>query len=538
MLERVIENWLDKASERSFQRPFCYMLCAEGHTIIHLTRHCGMEMGKDIITIAPDGTPCAFQLKAGNISLSKWTKEISGQTNQLVAVKIEHPSAICDRHHRSYLVTNGNIAEEVSHAIEGRNRTWESQGQSYFHLKTIVRGELLEKAKKLGTDLWPTEFNEIKIILEMFLESGRGVLPKAKLAALFESILPIKPHDNEEKPSNSQCTRCVASTAILCAMAISSFSREKNHAAEIEAWMLYISYVLALAERWQLPAKAYNGEIGIASESIYHALANLCDEIQERMYLVEGDLLTDSYVHRVRVTWLLALMSIYGMWRGEKGEPKENVDNFLREFAQENLNQPYVFGEAAIPQLLAFVWYFRKISPTEAPDVLLKRLISLICKRNGPKGEIPLANPYYEAEKILPHILGIADAPLRDSFKGESYSLEGLVHLYVRRNWKQSMKLLWPRITKLAYVSFEPTTEWAFFRWRNEEGRHKIVHPKTTQEWEELKELSFESEGKNIPPSMKNYPILLLLFLCVYPHRMNAEILRWLDTKMEQIQRT
>ena len=56
MLERVIENWLDKATELSYQIPYCYMLSAEGHTIIHLTRHGAMEMGKDIITIGPDGS--------------------------------------------------------------------------------------------------------------------------------------------------------------------------------------------------------------------------------------------------------------------------------------------------------------------------------------------------------------------------------------------------------------------------------------------------------------------------------------------------
>ena len=47
----------------------------------------------------------------------------------------------------------GDIAEEVSHAIEGRNR---SMGEPrplivVLHLKTVVRGELLDKAKKLGT---------------------------------------------------------------------------------------------------------------------------------------------------------------------------------------------------------------------------------------------------------------------------------------------------------------------------------------------------------------------------------------------------
>ena len=104
MLERVIENWLDKTTERSFQQPYCYMLSAEGHTIIHLTRHCGMELGKDIITIAPDGTPCVFQLKTGNISLSRWQTKVSPQTFDLILGKINHPSIDNSKQHRSYLV--------------------------------------------------------------------------------------------------------------------------------------------------------------------------------------------------------------------------------------------------------------------------------------------------------------------------------------------------------------------------------------------------------------------------------------------------
>ena len=104
-------------------------------------------------------------------------------------------------------------------------------------------------------------------------------------------------------------------------------------------------------------------------------------------------------------------------------------------------------------------------------------------------------------------------------------------------NWKQSLKYLWPSITRLGNVSFEPATKWDFFRWSNKEGAHKIVDPKHTQEWEELRAVAFESHGASIPPSIKNHPILLLLFLCVYPHRMNSEIVRWLDTEIKQIQR-
>lgn len=537
MLERIIENWLDKASERSFELPFCYMLSAEAHTIIHPTRHCAMEMGKDIITIDPDGTPCAYQLKSGNITLDRWRKEISPQIDALVGVQIEHPSVDSSRHHKSYLVTNGNIEEEARHAIEGKNRTWASLRQPYFRLDTIVRGQLIEKAKRLGTNLWPSELTDIKTLLEMFLESGRGVLPKGQLASLFESTFPLKPLDNGKDPSKAHCERSIASAAILCAIATSSFSNENNHVAEIEAWMMYLSYVFALAEKWELPAKAYKGEFEIAKQSIYNSLANLCDEIREQGHLAEGDPLADSYVYGVRVTWLLGLMSIYALWRCSDEVPKDETDDFLREFCLQKRGQLDLWGEAAIPQFLAFFWHFRKIDATREQVVLLYKLISSICNLNRRGEKTFLASPYYQAEDILPHLLGFAEEPLDDDFSGKSYALEGLVHLFVRRNWKQRVKRLWPGVTRIANASFEPENFSDFYRWRNQEGTNKIVVPKRTQEWGDLKALALESAGTNIPPSIKDYPILLLLFLCVYPHRMNAEILRWLDTQMQQVPR-
>ena len=311
MLERIIENWLDKTTERSFQQPFCYMLSAEGYTIIHSTRHTAMELGKDIITIDPDGIPCVFQLKTGNISLAKWQNEVSRQVDDLVVGKIPDLLVNSPKHHRSYLVTNGRIEEEVSRAIDDRNRAWASQGQSYFHLQTIVRGELFEKAKRLGTDLWPSELTDTKTLLEMFLENGQGILPKAKLASLFESTVPLELLDNGKEPPKSHCARSVASAGLLCAIVTSNFSNKNNHVAEIEAWTLYIAYVLAVVERWGLPTKTYKNELKIAKDSIYNSLANLCDEIKERGdHLIEGDLFADFYVYRVRVTWLLGLMSI------------------------------------------------------------------------------------------------------------------------------------------------------------------------------------------------------------------------------------
>ena len=542
MLERIIENWLDKAIERSFQQPFCYMLSAEGHTIIHSTRHSATELGKDIITIDPDGIPCAFQLKTGNITLAKWQNEVSRQIDSLVVGKIVHSSVETLQHHKSYLVTNGNITEEVSFDIKGRNETWANQDQSYLRLRTIDRGELFEKAKRLGTDLWPSELTDVKTLLEMFLENGEGTLPKQKLASLFESTFPLKHLKNGKKPSKRHCARVIASAGLLCAIATSNFSKENNHVAEIEAWTLYIAYVFALVERWDLSIKAYKNELEIATQSIYDSLANLCDEVKQRDDLIEGDLFADSYVYRVRVTWLLGLMSIYALWRHSKEEPTSEIDDFLREFCKEKQHLLELWGEAAIPQFIAFLWYFRRINATMGPNIFLCHLISAICQRNGPNSRTFLANPYYEADNILPHILapilGPAADPLEETFTGSSYALEGLVHLFIRTPWKQTMKRLWPGVSKLASISYKPENSWDFYRWMNKkEGKRYDVYPKPMQEWNDLKAASFESEGNCIPPTIKEHPILLLLFLCVYPHRMNAEIIRWLDTQMQQIPR-
>ena len=537
MLEKIIENWLDKATERSFQQPYCYMLSADGHTIVHSTRHSAMELGKDIITIDPDGIPCAFQLKTGNISLAKWQNEVSRQIDDLVVGKIPDSLVNSPKHHRSYLVTNGRVEEEVSRAIDDRNRTWASLIHSDCHLKTIVRGQLLERATELGTELWPSELSDTKTLLEMFLESGESVLPKERLASLFEATVPLKLLDSGKEPSKSHCARSIASAGLLCAIVTSNFSEKNNHVAEIEAWTLYIAYVLAVAERWGIPVKTYKNELEIiAKPSIYNSLANLCDEIKERDNLIEGDPFADSYVYRVRVTWLLGLMSIYALWRRGGEMEKDETDDFLREFCKEKQHLLELWGEAAVPQFLAFFWYFRKVNATMAPDVFLYHLIAAICQRNGPNSKTFLANPYYETEDILPYLLGIAEEPLAETFTGNSYALEGLVHLFIRRNWKQTMKDIWPGVSKLASISFKPKNSWDFYRWRNKDGKRWDVYPEPTQQWDELKALSFESEGACIPPTIKNDPILLLLFLCVYPHRMNAEIMRWLDTQMNEIQ--
>ena len=126
MIERIIENWLTKVNEKSFQVPFCQMLIGEGYQVIHLSRHGSFEEGKDVLAIAPDGVPCAFQLKGANggkISQNEWSK-YNEQITRLVEIPIKHPSIDESKSRRVFFVTNGELDEEVRVQITNQNQVY------------------------------------------------------------------------------------------------------------------------------------------------------------------------------------------------------------------------------------------------------------------------------------------------------------------------------------------------------------------------------------------------------------------------------
>jgi hypothetical protein len=534
VIERLIENWLARANERSFQVPFCHSLVREGYTILHLTRHNEMEMGKDVLALAPDGTPWAYQLKGadgGKITLSKWRSELSPQIVPLTMTRIVHPSIRKPSQHRSCVVVNGEFDEPVLHEIDAYNQACERDNRPHHRIETIVKGELEAKFRALGSDFWPPQITDIKALLELYVDSGKGPLPKAKLASVLEAILPIRA---SSKPSNDQCSRAIASAAVTTSLALSSFSSSDNYVAEFEGWTLYLAHLLALAERWELPKRSWEAEAKIALAAMEDRLARLSDELKDRQDYVQGNSLVDKPMYRVRMTHLVGLLSAYGLWLLDNGRETDEHYAFVRDFYLKHNSEMGLWGECAVPQFLAAYFFAGSVDPTPHRDRILHALLTGITQANDPRGKGFLAPPYMSAEEIMPHVFGVASKPLDDSFAGEAYSIEPLFHLYVRTNFKQAAKNLWPKISRIIHRSFVPRHKWEYYLWQNERGTNLSVLPNPTQCWDALKTIAWESEGRDIPKLIKNWPMAYLCFLMVVPHRLNASGVRWLATAIEQ----
>lgn len=536
MIERLVADWLANATERSFQAPFCHTLTSKGMTVLHLTRHGEMEIGKDVIAVDRQGTPYAYQLKTPTgprITMSEWRKEIAPQVHDLVTTAVVHPSLPKTRPHRSFLVTNKGIDESVMRAIGDMNRRWEDAGQSYLKLETIVGGELLRDAIDLGTNLWPSELSQSRDILELFLQDGTGPLQTAKLCGLLQSTLQL---DVGSRPSQSSCRQRFSSAGLLTAIAENEHARQQNHVAQIEAWTLYCCHVLAVAERWSLSKSVWMPAISVVKSTIWSLLEELVQELQERKNLIEGDPINDGLFRRSRITRLVSFVSLFALWKRAKSGNNE-IDEFAKAFCGKHRGDLWLWGEAAVPLLLMFYWFWRKVDPTRSIDSLLSSLISGICAANNPRSNPAnaLPNPYYSESEVLAARMGMAEEPIDEDFRKHSYMLESIVHLFARLNWKVEMTMLWPSITHVWFNRFEPAEKWQSFLWRTHEGTHWDVAPRYPKQWAELRSEAQECAGGSVPIVVRDDPILFALILCVCPHRLTAEIARWLDTQLEEL---
>lgn len=525
MRERVVENWLTNTDERGLQVPFCQLLLSEGYQVLHLSRHGEMEQGKDIIAIDPDGRACAFQLKdarGGKIRQRDW-EVFKPQIERLVELPIKHPSISEGQKHRAFLVTNGELDEPVRVEIVDRNKVWAGRDQP--ELETVLKGELLHRFGQLQTDFWPFDVVEIGSLLQLYLADGHASVDKARLAAFLQAMLPFQ----GARVPKSKCKRALASAAVFTSYALHPHGKCQNHVARLQGWVIYAAYLLALAERRELHERYWLGSLQIVEYELLQCMEDLVEELNGRTHLVEGSAAADPPFYRPRITCLCGILAVFGLWRLARGEIDE-TDGLLRDFIISHRHELAFWGEAALPQFLAVVWYLRHALATSESDAMLVSLIRSITAASLSPPHAGIADPYHDLEEVADTNLRLGELRRHESYAGRSYGLETLVELFARRNFRQQMRWLWPNVSRMAYCTFTPDEQWQWYFWRCAHGELVTRQPARRQSWSQLREQAQAVDRSKIPPLVRERPWLLLLFLIVHPHRLSPQPAKLLDS--------
>ena len=524
MNERLVENWLINVNEKTFQIPFCQMLTAEGYTVLHLSRHGSFEEGKDVIAINPIGTPCAFQLKGakGKISQTEWATYID-QVNRLVEVPIAYPGVDKTKPRQVFFVTNGELDEEVRVEIERRNSDWEKRGHPI--LQVITKGALLRRLLAIQDDFWPSRLKDDRDLLELYLDNGYGILQKPKFAAFLSRLL-----DNSDTSRPEERKRALVSASIFSTYALTPFENTKNFVALIEGWTIYLASLIGYVEQYKLLKKHWEGTLNLVIMEIQKQLIDLCDELRQRKSYVVGNAIVDPPFYQGRLTLLISLMAVLGMWtyRSESLVTADH-ENWINEFIWAHVRELNYWGDAAAPQILAVSWYMKAKGAPQIYDRILDNMIRLVLKTNTDTTLHGLPDPYHDLREVVSNVYNISDTMKHENFFGRSYTLKWIIELMTRREWKGIIAELWSGITHVDFAKFRPDSTSDFCRWHDENGNLIIHIPKKPQSWGELYKEAFVIDEKYIPKIFKKYPNLLLLFVIVFPHRMTDDIVKFLD---------
>ena len=521
MIERVAENWLTSVNERQYQIPFCQLLAAEGETVVYISPHGQREQGKDVITIGRDRVPCAYQLKAGRVTLKDW-REFHGEINELVTYPIDHPSIRTKKQHRPYFVTNGTAADPVLSAIVSANRFWVKNGAKPVQL--IARDELVSRFVKAHGSYLPRDPTEFSVFLDLVVKGGKDPFAKANFARFLESILPL---NARPRPKFRDIERALSSVVLLTTYVTQGCVRENNNWALFEAWVMVASYILAIAEHHAVPAAHWTTPFELSELGAVRALEALADECEKNTTLfTQGNPLTDGAVYGPRITILCGLLAALNLRRRIRGEP---IHPYVQDFLNGHLRKVNLWGESAVPYLWLAALESEQRGQHTVAEGLLFQVLTAIVEVNGRKGRA-LPSPYWGPEDALGLASGF-DLTNRETFDGHSYTAEPLIDFLARRLSRRSLASIWEKITKVQFTEFFVKESWEWFRWRAEHGSLKTTMPRIPESWDRLlAHATVPPQG--LSPLVVSRPHFALLFALVFPHRFSCDLVKLVERSL------
>ena len=536
MRERLLENWLDRSNERGYQPVFCQALSARGFSVVHSTRHTSMELGKDVIARDSKGKFHAFQLKGNpgsRLTMSQW-QAILPQINALMLQPIEPP--ISDRAELAvpYLVTNGQVDEDVHAAIRALGTLAQQDGREALRL--ISRGNLLDDfIRPIADETWPPSTEVDGHILTCWQLDGADYFSTAQFHQMLLQALPF----TKTPRSNVTLERALFGAAIINEICLRRYQESENFLAVLFGRALFLAASYSLIERARLKPSAFAAVRELTWTSMSEEFTSLIKNLEQeagRYYYDRAPQFEFPY-HQQRLFLLKSILSVLAL--SAKHSPQDHhlttvadeYADFIRDFVCGEVNHGALLGEYAVPQILFVYWYMCSQSGSAKTDGLVGSALNALLTQNSladRRAQIP--NPYYAMPDVLADRLGLDSSKLgkNESFRRQLWTALPLFGVLVRRNLKQTAKYLFSDMTKFIHRRTSLRSAWQF-------GLHQV------EDAEEIgEELEFPAEWDaivarvtrfklSIPKGLVEDVVTLGLFLILCPFRLTEEVTYHLD---------
>lgn len=519
MLERVVEHWLTKAGERTYEVPFTQMLIAEGYKVLHGPVHHPFEHGKDIIAYSPDGELCAFQLKGGDLGLSELDLH-QGQLFTLLATAITYPGVEPQRRpDRVFLVTNGSLTPPARDRLVAINT-----GNRELQLGVI---ELIEKEQLLGRfratygQYIPTEAYDLRVLFQLLTEDGKSLPDLDAFASLQREIL------ERGAERKSQYARANAAALLLTAYAIGSWERIGNHLAVAQAWLTLGATIMYMGARTSYPEDVWSETYDLAFASARNALSCLVEEGILAEDLVVPDL-TEGFVYPTRSLLVCGFAAAFLL-----SEQLQKEDATTHSRIADLLKREVPFfqleGEVGVPFLIAIACALHALGEYQLALNIVASCAHTIAITNAPGSKEALPGPYHSFEEcLLRSISDVGDRPL-EHFAGRSFGLPLALDWLARRNLRNAIESDWKCVTHIGLCEFVPSSSIQLLAARDSDSMLQSWYVAQPQSWRELVASARALRESALPQVLWRKPEFLPYLGLLFPHRFTSSVAKAID---------
>jgi hypothetical protein len=527
-LQRAVEYWLDASNELGYQPLFCEWLIFQGYILKYSIKNTHFEQGKDVVAVSSSGVPCAYQLKGGNINLKRWREEVKPEIEALIGCAIQHPDIDKSTQHISYLVTNGEIEDNVRVEIVALNeKQWKD---TPLHVWT--RGDLLNGFQKMADGILPKDAYTYKQLIDLIFADGTGFPDISKINSFLHEILRI---DNVTV-KKEQRKRDIAATMLYTTMIVGPYRRTENHGSIVRIMVLLLSFIFHLVDKYSLEDKYWYETYEIIWSDIFLTAQLLETEVNTKGF--ESSFLTPFDKELIPFRKHSAISVIYPLKLSQfilRNEKWKTI--FDPEVIKKYKQVVAVWGEASLIPFIILSLILKNTETEKKTAVNLAQAgLTKILENNGRKSKnsMGLIPPYYDLDFAVQASFGLAEK-IEEQYKMSSYLIRPFIDILVRLDQRDIITENWREISFIHFEEFILSQPTDYYLWRTTNGENRTTTAKKEQSWIQLVTESNSFTGTTLPNTMKRFPEFIPFFLSIFPHRVNSEIVGFLSKITDEI---
>lgn len=520
MKEKLVEEWLTRSGERGgIDQAFGQWLISQGHEILWLG-HSSTEFGKDIISIAPDGSFHAFQIKDENLNLREM-RRIHDQVKELIELPPVHPRIPAGSAHYPHLVTSGIANEEATERVRATNDALRAAGR--FELDLVDRRSLIPRFVRMSDSFWPEQPANIRDFFSFYLAKGTGDFDQKKFSSVLVDLL-----DGFEE-STSRKEQRIAAVGLLGNYLLRAFEQERDHWSLFQGWTILAAHLSWAAAKSNLPKGKWIQSFMLAKSAAIESLIELSIEGLNEGALTPRNWEFDDYV-RARNTIVASTISAACLLgKVDRIGGIETVSELLLKLLQDD--RLVCWGESAVVHLCSINWATDALELNISPLHYVRQMILSLAERNNVQSDDePLDPPHVSADEVLARLFVHRPRPDNRPPRGRNtWTLQALIHFLARRNDRDFLEANWRAISKLSMASFEPDDGADILIWQCNRGRELHNFPRDEQSWATLVQEAQNIDITTITAILRDDPDFALMFLLAHPHRISPPLLGLVD---------